>query len=594
MATNGQHQGSCRPGSLSYVVGTLKWNRTSYSIDNNSSTINWSLEITNTGTIILGDVFMPSSDCYVYINGTQVFSNKVDAGIAVNKTKTLASGTVVIPHNPDGTKTFSVEAGVPYANTTMYINDTATLDTVPRPTVIDTAPDFTSSNWPKITYKCPGTITGTLEACISLTGEKDDVPYRTIENPTNPGEYRFIFTAEEERTLYAAVKTGSSITVRFYIRNTINGGQYPSYLTKTYTLTNYTPTLEPEIIDINPSTLELTGNPSKLIKGHSNAQITFNAAARRGASIVSKTLTTGNQTINIDGDSTDVVKVDAVQTGVFSLSVVDSRNNSTKEVIDIGEDFIPYHKTSCHLKVALNANGTATLVVKGNYFNGHFGAKNNSLKIEVRHRENGGNWGTWGDITPLLTDIGDGVYTLNGNISGYDVSGVYDFQCKASDRLTSANSAIETISLHPIFDWSNLDFNFNVPITIQGNLLDDFIIESGTEAMGTNGTWYWYKWKSGRAECYGCRNYGNMAVSTAWGNQFRSQAFTQNLPTGLFSNTPEVIDISLRSGGYGGTTVRYEATAPSAGNTGSFIVVRPASASISQAHISFNIIGRWK
>ena len=595
MATSGEHIGGCKPGSFSYVLGTLKWNRTSYSIDNNTSTINWSLEITNTGTILLGDVIMPGSQVYVYINGTQVFSNSVDAGIAVNKVKTLASGTITIPHNPDGTKTFSVEAGVPYANTTMYINETATLDNVPRPTVIETAPNFDSQMYPKITYKCPGTITGTVAACISIDGSKDDVPYRDIANPTNPGTYEFELTHEEQRTLYTAVKTGSSATVRFYIRNTINGTHYWSYLTKTYTLTYYTPTLEPEIVDINQDTIALTGNTSKLIRYYSDANITFNATGRRGATITKKTVINGNQTININDASIDTTLIEDVKNGVFSLSVEDSRGNTTSKTIELGDNFIPYFGVSCNQTVKLNADGSAALVVKGSYFKGSFGAKSNTLKIETRRRENGGEWSSWADITPLLTEINDDNYLLSGTISGYDVSGTYDFQCRAVDSLTTANSTVETISLKPIFDWSNFDFNFNVPITIQENPLDDFVIETGTEAMGTNGTWYWRKWKNGRAECYGCRNYGTMSVSTAWGNLYRSSGiYTQTLPTDLFVSAPEVIDITLRSGSYGGWIVCHENSAPDASKTGSFIVVRPASATITQPYISFNVIGRWK
>ena len=83
-------------------------------------------------------------------------------------------------------------------------------------------------------------------------------------------------------------------------------------------------------------------------------------------------------------------------------------------------------------------------------------------------------------------------------------------------------------------------------------------------------------------------------VNPNWGGLYRSSTFTHSLPSGLFVATPEVIDISFRNGSYGGWIIRHEESAPSEYSTGSFAIVRPASATISQAYISFNIIGRWK
>lgn len=597
MATSGQHTGSVATGyAPAKVYCVLVWQRTSYSITDNTTSISWTLSIKNDGIPVLGDTLGGGSTYKVVFDG-QVAEGTVDAGIAVNNTKQLASGSFTIPHNANGTKTFTITASVDctwgVGNTS--INTTATFDTIPRPVVIDSAPNFTSDDNPTITFRTPSRIYGTVATCISLTGAKDDVPYRNIPNPTNPGTYTFNLTTEEQQTLWNAVKTGSSITVYFYIRNTIDGVHYRNSLAKTYTLTEFLPLLAPTIVDTNATTLALTGNSSRIVKGYSDVDITFNATGRRGATITKKTLVAGNQSFTINTDSQDKVAIEDIKTDVFNFGVEDSRGNTTKQTIELGDKYIPYFGVSCNQTVKLNADGSAALIVKGTYFNGSFGAKNNTLKIETRRRENGGEWSSWADITPLLTEINDDNYLLSGTISGYDVSGTYDFQCRAVDSLTIANSTVETISLKPIFDWSNFDFNFNVPITIQENPLDDFVIETGTEAMGTNGTWYWRKWKNGRAECYGCRNYGTMSVSTAWGNLYRSSGiYTQTLPTDLFVSAPEVIDITLRSGSYGGWIVCHENSAPDASKTGSFIVVRPASATITQPYISFNVIGRWK
>lgn len=153
---------------------------------------------------------------------------------------------------------------------------------------------------------------------------------------------------------------------------------------------------------------------------------------------------------------------------------------------------------------------------------------------------------------------------------------------------------------------------FSGPVTFTGEVsgavpdMADYPVATGTTAMGTNGTWYWTKWKSGRAECYGCRNYGNMGVSKQYeGVLYASDTFAQGLPDGLFVATPEIIDIQFRNAGttfseamivkgYPSLPLSTVEVSPSKTTTGSFFVARWASATLSQVYLSFNIIGRWK
>ena len=121
----------------------------------------------------------------------------------------------------------------------------------------------------------------------------------------------------------------------------------------------------------------------------------------------------------------------------------------------------------------------------------------------------------------------------------------------------------------------------------------DYVVATGETAMGSNGIWYWTKWASGKAECYGRRNYGGMAVTTTWGVLYRSAVFNQDLPYGLFSEIPDVININLNSASYGGWICKHEEESPTNTSTGSFIVTRPASATLANPMISFHIIGRW-
>ena len=590
--------------------GKLEWTRTSVSHLKNTSTISCTVQLKeNWGLYPYG---AGTSYCKVksVINGHTAEHVAVWTRPGPGNYARIVTFNETISHNSDGSKTATAYVYISkksYASMTdaekddlsdsySRISGSIVLDTITLPASITSATDFNDEGNPSISYyNVSGNAVTALEACISFTGSVDDIPYRAVSKAVNGG-YTFNLTDEERKILRQRITTGNSTTVRFYLRTTIGSENFWSYTTKTLTLVNYTPVLSPTVTDTNPATAMLTGDINKLIRYHSNASVTFGAEARKEATIARKTLTNGSQFFEITDANQDNVVVNKIDDNVFTLTMADSRGYSTSQQVHFkGDNFIPYFGVTCALAIRLNLDKTIDMTVKGKYFDDSFGALHNELIVETRHSEDGGEWSEWEAITPLVSDISNGSYTLNATISGYDPSGTYDFQCRAVDKLTTAESAVETVTLEPIFDWGRNDFNFNVPLTIEGDPLDDFVIETGIEVMGTNGTWYWRKWRNGRAECYGCRNYGNMAVTTAWGVLYRSEPFAQELPSGLFVDTPEVMDITLRgTGNYGGWIARHEESAANSSDTGSFIVVRPASATLQQAYISFNIVGRWK
>lgn len=562
---------------------SLSWQ--SVSVQNNSTTIKWNLNAFNgSSSAILG----ATSAAYSVIIDGQSFSGRCNANLIRNESKTLVSGTVILQHELDGTKTFDYSFSQAFGTGLKDVvsgSGTATLEIIPKVATLLTAPNFTDEENPTITYDNPaGATLDELQACIANDkGNAIFVPYRNVN--MTAGTYTFNLTIDERNALRAAA-TSSMLQLRFYIRSVYKGSTSWSFLDRTMTLEDIEPELYPTINEGDEDIYALTGGTG-IILGFSDIDYNIGVSAPVGTSIITQSIKCGAQT-----STTNVGTFKDVSTNVVEFSATDSRGNvaSAKQELNV----IPYKNITCNQLLKLNLDGTIDLTIKGNYFSDSFGAQNNTIKIESRSREVGGEWSAWGDISVLLADASNGEYLLTGTISGYDPSGTYEFQARASDKLTSAESSIDTITLKPIFDWSRTDFNFNVPLTIEGDTLNDYVIETGTEAMGTNGTWYWRKWKSGRAECYGYRNFGNMAVSTAWGNLYRSEIFTQSLPSGLFAQSPEMIDINYLAGSFGGWVVRHEQTPASKINTGSFILVRPASATVSQGHFCFNVIGRWK
>jgi hypothetical protein len=109
--------------------------------------------------------------------------------------------------------------------------------------------------------------------------------------------------------------------------------------------------------------------------------------------------------------------------------------------------------------------GNMAVMVTGNYFNGSFGAKSNSLSVYYRYKTVGGSYSSWTAMT--VTKSGN-TYSATVNITGLDYKTAYVFQAYAKDELATFYSAEKTVKATPVFDWGESDFKFNVPVTMAG------------------------------------------------------------------------------------------------------------------------------
>lgn len=107
MATSGNKDVVATKTTSGNTGDTLrfKWSRKDYSTSGNYTNINWELQLIAGGA---GRISSSANKKWsVTVNGNS-YSGTNKIGIGNNETKTLASGTTKIPHNSDGTKTFSV------------------------------------------------------------------------------------------------------------------------------------------------------------------------------------------------------------------------------------------------------------------------------------------------------------------------------------------------------------------------------------------------------------------------------------------------------------------------------------------------------
>lgn len=456
MATSGSKKINVVSSGKIYLL--FSWTAGTQNIANNYTPINWTLKIVSEGSG--ANISSTASKDYSVTVDGQTWKGTNTIGIAAGATKTLASGTKNVYHNADGSKTFSYsfsqEIAITYSGSyigTKSGSGTGTLNTIPRQATVTAAPNFNDEENPTITYSNPaGTAVTSLQACIaSKDGLTIYVPYRDISKTGT--SYTFNLTTAERNALRNATPNSNTLAVKFYVQTVIGGNTLRSSLEKTLTIINNKPTLNPTVKDAGTVSTVLTGDVNKIIKGHNYISVSSGGAALKGATIKSQKITNGEEIIN--GASGSFTNVDSAS---FVFSITDSRGNTTTQTVN--KTLIPYVKLSCNLDAVATVDGKVSLNIKGNYFNGSFGATANTLSIQYRYKENGGTYGSWINATATLSN---NTYTANATITGLDYRKTYIVQAKAKDQIYDLTTNEKRVKAIPVFDWGENDFQFNVP-----------------------------------------------------------------------------------------------------------------------------------
>ena len=396
----------------------------------------------------------------------------------------ISTFTKRVQHNDDGTKSITIST---YANghassfgpssSTADSADckasvTVELDDIPRKaTLVNVPSSFNDEENPIITYNnAADNSVELLQACISLTGSRDDVEYRDIPK-TGTSKYTFPLDetnsdGKKYRDVLRDGTPGNSREVIFYIKTKIAGVTYVDQATSKLNIVNANPTLAPEVYDNNEVTKNLTGNNKILVKYYSNAHYVVNASPKKGSTISSVKVTHNGKTVGNTSGTWN-----GVENGTFIFNATDSRGN-TAEPETIILQLVDYVKLTCDIgdnKPGLSGNMTVTC--SGNYFNGGFGAKNNELTVQYRYKLQNGTYSEWANMS---TNISGQTYTASANVTGLDNKATYVFQTRAIDLLNTSgvNSSEKSVSYTPVFDWGKNDFRVNVDLYVKDKLID--------------------------------------------------------------------------------------------------------------------------
>lgn len=514
-----------------------------------------------TGSLTIGEDTKKVSSQYI-----EVYQDKVTQ---------VMTHTVRVYHDSYGkaTVTISATGGIvnPSSSTLQdtKISSTVTLDTIPRESEISCT-TVNVGEKPTITItRADGSFTHTIRYAFGeLTGTivektKDTV----IKSWTIPESfYSQLPKKSGEGKLTCDTYSGSTKIGSADCKLSVNTSEK---LCK--------PVLAVSVEDGNPETVALTGDKNILVRYKSTAQCTFSAQGRNGATIGEKTINGVKNTVSFP----------ETETGTFLFRAKDSRGYVTEEPVE--KSLIPY--------IRLTARGTATrtnpvdgnarLHIEGSCFSGSFGVAENVLTVKYRMQ------GETGYI-PVQTSIKGNSYSADIALEQLDYTRAFTYEVVVEDKLSKEAFTLTVGKGVPVFDWGENDFRFNVPVNLPEGPLADYVIETGTESMGDNGTWYYQKWASGKAECYGYRNYGDVEITTPWGALYESTIYQQALPTGLFVSAPTSAIQILATQSGAGWVVPQGNSGATASMTGRFTLCRATSFTMLDARIGFICKGRWK
>ena len=545
-----------------YIYLEFAWSVSGTSIENNQKTIYWELRGKRSAS-----GFVNAGGFKVVIDGATVYSVSTDDRIELRNGTVVASGSKTFTHNADGTRSFSVyiEGGIYYYEVNCSGSKTFELDTIPRASTISCTTANIESN-PTITINRASpnfthTITYAFGNVLGTIVEKTSAT--SITSWTIPAA--FYTQIPNERSgwggLYCTTYNGATEI-----------GTTRCDLTVTTDETKCKPTVSGTVVDTNSKTIAVTGNPSVLVRYCSNASCTINATLNKSAEkILLKTI----NNVSVSGNTLEIPNV---ETGIFDFYAKDSREyfNSYKAE----KTLVPYVRLTNDATVYREdpTSGNATLKIEGNYFNGSFGAVNNTLTVEYRLEGES-------KYTPVTPTINGNKYSATVSLTRREYTKAYNYEVVVSDELNTVPKPLTLQKGIPVFDWGESDFNFNVPISIYGTPIVNHIVEQGKD-----GIWTYRKWSDGTSECWGNVVHENVAVENTWGTLCESPGYVVGLPSGLFIETPQ-FSITL-VGNLGAMLQVFSEGSPT--NTPYWCAARPYAGTIGKLNTSIVAFGRWK
>lgn len=411
----------------------VAWSQVSQDVANNQTRINWVAGI-YTGTSSSHDMFYSNAvKIYsVYINGTQVSNGGTWSNIKTGGNHDLLSGTIDIPHNADGSKSFNISISAwTYPGSNYSGDGWFELTSIPRQATVTGGTDFTDEQNPTVYYSNPaGDAVSSLQAYIEDTNAHILVGLRDI--PKTGTGYTFPLTTAERNTLRNAIPNSKTLTVRMVVRTIIGGNTFFSWVTKTMTIVNAEPYISMiSYRDINTAITDITEDDELIVQNQSTLQFQFyDVQAYKGASL-------SKLRINLNGHIREVTFAGtAITATTYRYGEVDVSSNTTAvlTIIDT-RGFSRNYNVPIRILEYSNPSALITVNRLSNFYSqcfltvdARYSSLDNKNTIDIKYRlkkSEEENWGNWIQLQDnvQVTFTADNQYAWDLQIQLEDIIG---------------------------------------------------------------------------------------------------------------------------------------------------------------------------
>ncbi len=427
------------PGEYDAGYFWVNWREKGWDLANKTTTIEWACGVYCKYNFQNNAVRMDAFS----INGVQVYSGGTYSNFETGS-HTIATGTLDVEHNADGTKTLSISEITGW----LYLNHNYTAAAAVYQWTglsITEAADFDDTQ-KSISITISNPFDYTIEIWMDPNIIGDSVCGRSNSDITldENGTYIWELSQDEIKELRNQC-SGQECPVRLYVDTTIDGVYYRAYKDVTFTLVS--DAVKPNVIDCyaNPHNPWLAnGFENLFIQGKSKASIFVNAEGKYGANIASCYVTMEGKTYEGEEFCTDVIEGSGDIT--ITVRVEDTRGFYTEETIDIivlsysKPLVVPVGEETAILCYRSDSNGkrvgnSSSLWIKAAVSYHDVGGEN-ACALQWRWKLAADEWpeaDTWEDLP--LTDNTYNTYAPVDVDEKFELTNTYTVQIRAIDTI---------------------------------------------------------------------------------------------------------------------------------------------------------------
>lgn len=448
MALSGSFNTNKYTTSSSGTIGfNLAWTATQ-SIENNTTTIKWTLKTNGT---MGSSSWVYGGPITVTIGGKTVLS--VTSRIKVNGDGGYKkTGTTVVTHNEDGTKTVAMSVKAALYSTSVNVTGSKSfaLDKINRYALITAVENFDDESNPTIEFTNPaGTdLTTDLKMCMkwkNAGGVDQATEYVDIPQADWAGGSITLNLDSYRANLRSSCPDTTSLAVTFDLQSTMNSTAYHHTKAATMNIVNADPTftVAPSYQDANPDVVAITGSNQIIVQKQSKLRIYHGTAqGNKGASLMPNpyTLNFNGQGYSFIGDYVEFDKPDIAGTYRAEIAATDTRGYIGSTYIDIVVLDWKKPTADCSLERQNGFDEKCDLTVNAHYSSlGNI----NTITIKEKHRIKG-------------TQQWSSDYTVpNGQTVEITLNNTYEYevQITVTDRFDNEVYSLAVGKGIPLFFW---------------------------------------------------------------------------------------------------------------------------------------------